>query len=699
MILVDSQETYEAAIKFIQESEFISFDTETTGLNFHKDFVIGFGLHNGVSGVYVPLHAYNRQSSKLIPRPANESWGNDILRALIGKKLLAFNMSFDYRMTKYSRGVDLLQSLHADVLLLKHSVDEDFPLDLKGIAKKVFGHDVTKEKEAMQASIKEAGGTATEYFKASEETLAYYCIQDAALTFRLYEHYSKELRRQNLEDFYYRDEVLPLYIEVTIPMEEAGVAIDESAMRTALELISRDIESLEAEIQAAIEPHLSLVFYPWFLNKEYPETSRTGKPSLWRKKYATQREAYFATGAAYMFNLLSKFHLKKLFFDTLHETPLSTTPTGLPQVDEDFIESVAPKYPWCSKLIEYNKLVKIKSTYIERFLLEAHNGRFYPSFLQHRTVSGRLAGDLQQLPRPIEAGQASELVRKYTNLIRSFFIADDGALLCSADYEQLEPSIFAHTSGDSALCNIFNSGLDFYSEVAIMTEGITGVSSDKSAPNYLGKVNKAARQKAKAYSLGIAYGMTGYKLQFEIGVSHEVADELVARYLRAFPALASWINESHDKVRFRGYVATATGRLRHMPAAMRLHSTYGARLLDSLSLWKDYNHSPELYAEVKKKRLEMKNYLNNGVNFQVQGLAASIVNRACIQIVRLLKKKGLKSRLVMQVHDEVVLNVPEAEKAEVAALLKNIMETIMPLSVPLRTTPEFGFNFLQCKAS
>lgn len=696
-MIIYKDEQVAQALAFIQANDLLSFDTETTGLNFHKDRVIGFSFSNATEGFYVPIWSYNQAKDKLMPIGPSRGLMLSILEALKTKKLLAFNMSFDYRMTKYSLGVDLLPSLHADVLLMKHCTDEDFPLDLKGIAKKVFGHDVTKEKEAMLESIKSNGGTSTEYFKASTETLAKYGIQDALLTYRLYDYYSKELKRQGLEDFYYTQEVMPLYVEVVIPMEEAGVAIDEPAMRTTLNLISEDIATLEASIQSAIAPYLIQVFEPWFLNKDFPQTTRTGKPSAWTKKHKSAREAFFATGAVYMFNLLSKHHLKKLFFETLHEKPLSTTPTGLPQVDEDFIESVSSKYPWCSKLIEYNKLVKIKSTYIERFLTESHNGRFYPSFMQHRTVSGRLAGDLQQLPRPLEAGQASPLVIKYTNCIRAFFIPDPGSLLCSADYEQLEPSIFSHTSGDPALQRIFNSGLDFYSEIAIMTEGLRDVSSDKSAPNYLGKVNKQARQRAKAYALGIAYGMTGYKLQFEIGVSNEVADTLVQKYLMAFPDLASWIHRTHDEVRFRGCVATESGRLRHMPRAVQIQNDHGARILDSLSLWKSYHDNSELYSRMKETRREMKNYLNNGVNFQVQGLAASIMNRAGIVLVRKLKEMNLKSRIVLSVHDEWVLNVPENEVDIVGPLVKDVMENTTKLSVPLRTTPQFGKNFKECK--
>jgi len=116
-----------------------------------------------------------------------------------------------------------------------------------------------------------------------------------------------------------------------------------------------------------------------------------------------------------MFNLQSNHHLKKLFFETLNETSVSKTPTGQPQVNDEFMELMAEKHEWAKLLIEYNKLTKIKGTYIERLLDKADNGRFYPSFKQHGTISGRYSSDLQQVPRPLEDSQSTPLVRKYNN--------------------------------------------------------------------------------------------------------------------------------------------------------------------------------------------------------------------------------------------------------------------------------------------
>lgn len=695
-MLIQTYEDYLQALDFIAQSEILAFDTETTGLNVRKDKVIGFSISNAETGIYVPIWSWN--GTELVRIGLSDEQIEQILWALQAKKLLMFNASFDARITANNLGVDLLQSLYADVLLMKHTCDEEFPFGLKEIATKLWGHDVTKEKEEMQASIRANGGSAKEYYKASTETLARYGIKDGILTYREFNYYSKELQRQGLEAFYYNHEVLPLYREVTVPMEAQGVRLDIPYMNQSLADINQDLARLESDIQFAIAPDLAHTFTDWFLNKELKAETKTGKVPVWAKKYATRKEAWEARNpGAYMFNLQSGYHLKKLFFDTYSLEPLSRTPTGLPQCDENFLKSVRDVVDWVPSLIEFNKLFKLKSTYIERLLNESEDGRFYPRFQQHRTVSGRYAGDLQQLPRPISAAKGSPLVVDYTNRIRRFILPDVGHQLLSADYSQLEPTIFAHVSGDPALQLIFNSGLDFYSEVAMRTERLANVSSDKKASNYLGTLDKAKRQNAKKYALGIAYGETGYKLQFELGVSQAEGDKLVQDYWQAFPALRAAVDESHDEACYHGFVRTESGRIRHLPRAKYLFEKYGMRLRDSLQLWKDYNDRPEEYARMKQYRKEFNNLLNNSFNVKIQGLAASILSRASINMARILKNGSFKSKICLSVHDQLVLTVPHNEIDQVSALLQYEMQNVVKLAVPLIAEPVVGNNLQEAK--
>lgn len=692
-IICTTEEHINSVLSFIKEQEIVAYDTETTGLNVHTDKVIGFGISNECTSFYIPLLSYNRDKDACEEQPQAHRC-TEILRELQTKKLLMHNASFDVRMTLNNLGVDLLPALYADTMLMKHTCDENFPMGLKEIATMLWGTDVKKEKEEMLASIKANGGTATQYYKADTLTIGKYCNQDCLLTFRIFNHYSSSLEQQGLVELYYTTEVMPLYREVTIPMESAGVRLDIKLMTETLCDIDIDISIIEDDIQRAIAPFLG-IFEAWFLNKDYPLQTPKGNMPKWAKAGLTQRQAWekdFPNSP--MFNLNSKFHLKKLFFDTLKKTPLSETPTGLPQVDDEFI-STQPE-EWCRLLTVYNKLNKLKSTYITGILEELHNGRAYFAFKQHGTTSGRYASNMQQFPRPLEQGQEHPLVIKYTNTIRSFLLADPGCHLISSDYVTLEPLIFSHVSGDPTLQNIFKSELDFYSEIAIQTEGLKDVSSLKTAPNFLGKVNKAARQKAKSYALGICYGMTGYKLKFEINCTDKEADALVAKYLKTFPELHKWMQASKQQIKTTGTIRTQAGRIRHLPRAKQLYQKYGAAIDDDLELWKKYHESP-IYAQAKLDRREYKNYLNNGINFQIQSLGASIINRASIAIAARFSALGMKTAQVGQCHDELIFNSPDEEVEQAKAIIKEIMENITTLSVPLKAEPIAGLTFRDCK--
>jgi len=705
MLTVTDYDSYLQALEFINGSDMLAYDTETTGLNPRKDKVIGFGVSNGLDGFYVPLLAYQVKEKALVAAPALvQRLHVGILESLAKRKLIMFNASFDARFTLYNFGIDLIPALHTDVLLLKHTCDEDFPFGLKEIATKLWGHDVKKEKEAMQASIKANGGRPTDYFKADANLLGEYCVQDCILTFKIYNYYLPRLKRDGLDSFFYTEEVMPLYRTVTIPMEMRGVALDMPKLQTALQDIVVDIAKLESEIQRNIDPLLQA----WkvdYLNKEYPLVTPKGNKTKLGKfmdkyeytdAYKCQYEAWQNDnpGVPSLFNLNSKHHLKALFFDILKEKPLGHTPAGQPQVDDEFIQSMAAKYPWCSKLTDYNKLIKIKGTYIERFLSEAEDGIFYPSFYQHRTVSGRYASDLQQMPRPIKG---DGVVARYTSMLRSFIIARPGHQLISADYESLEPKVFAHVSGDPALVDIFNSGKDFYSEICIRTERVPNVSSDKKAPNYLGAVMPERRQTAKAYALGIAYGLTGYKLQFELNIPQEDAERLVNDYLNAFPKLKEWMHASKDKATVIGNIRSQAGRMRRVPQAVDIFRRYGSRIFNSLQLYQDYNQTPGLYAQAKADRKTIVNLCNNAINFQIQGLAASIVNRAAIKINAEIKQRDIPAECLINVHDQLVYEAPDSYVADVKEIMQRHMENNYTISVPLKAEPISARSFDACK--
>ena len=734
-VITDSNhKEYKRAIQMLNgEGSEWAYDIETNGLDVKNGVIIGFGISAGLKGFYF-CHQYWKDG-KLV-----EALSKDeclvILNLLKTKKLIMWNGSFDTRFTLNYFGVNLINNLHIEGMLAKHTVDEERPFALKDVGVKIYGDQERKEQLDLFESIKKNGGAKHDYYRADLHIMGNYCIKDCHLTFRLAKYYEGKIKEQKLENFFFKDEVMPLYKEVTIPMEMLGIPINVKNLELLQVDISEDIAKLEKQIQTLISPLLKEVFEPWYLWKTYPPR-RTGPFAQSLCKYAdlplplTGSGAFSLAGKAlesledsiykgflqdngtpylqanivkeiqlsmidgYMFNLSSKHHLKKLFFETLNEEPISKTAKGNPQVDDKFLDAMAEKYDWANLLRDFNKLNKLKSTYIDRFLQESDNGIFYPSFFQHRTISGRYGSDIQQLPRPKEEGQGSDLVRKYNNEIRKNFIAGENHVFIDSDYESLEPHVFAHVSGDEGLKDIFRSGRDFYSTIAIATEKLDGVSSLKKDSNYLGRTNKLTRQRAKAYALGIPYGLEAYGLSKQLEVHKSEAMLLIDNYLDAYPKLREWMERTDEKVKTIGMVKSEAGRVRHMSLAPKIWEANGSIVLNPLKLWGKYNDNPRKYEAMKLTSKRFKNYLNNGKNFQIQSLAASITNRACIAIARELKRKKVDGHVCAQIHDQIIVRVPK-DVAEIwRKNVQFLMENVYKLSLPLKAPAEISKDFYE----
>lgn len=750
--IVLTNEQYEEMLEHVENSEIVAYDTETTGLNTRSDTIIGIAISGAVGvGYYLPLLAWDLQSESL--KKITDFNHNLLFEALLEKKLIMHNASFDCRITKSNFSYDLLPALHADTILLKHTVDEEPPFKLKDIAKaiqKEIGLDVKKaaneEQIKMVESIKANGGQVTkenyDLYRADYNIIGEYAAADADLTIRVYEYYIEKLKNEGLEKFFFDDEVMPLYRLVTVPMEERGIPVDVLALQEAQKEIIDDLKFLEDSIQEQIEPLLP-DFEKWYLWSKYPPRrsgsfaqhlceyykidlprTKSGRFSITEANlgaccpesadakaavdfmlggsylrddivHTIQMQMFAEDGEEHMFNLSSKHHLKKLFFEILDEKPVSKTPKGNPQVDHLFLQSIKNKYEWMPMLLDYNKLTKLKGAYIDRFLERQENGIFYPSFFQHRTISGRYGSDLQQLPRPLEEGQASDIVIKHTNKIRKMFVSGSNHVFIDSDYESLEPHVFAHVSGDKGIKDIFKNGNDFYSTIAIDTEGLQGVSADKKADNYLGKINKSLRQKAKAYALGIPYGMKAFKLSKTLDIGQKDAERLINKYLDAYPALAKWMRWSDEQCITKGEVSSEAGRKRHMKSAPKIWAGHSRYILEPLKLWEKFSDNPKKYDQMKYLRRQMVNYLNNAKNFQIQSLAASITNRACIKIAQELKRQGIDGYICAQIHDQIVVRVPKNHAEKVRKMVQYIMENTYKLSVPLKAPAEIGKNLYE----
>lgn len=420
--------------------------------------------------------------------------------------------------------------------------------------------------------------------------------------------------------------------------------------------------------------------------------------------YKVQRALMEEDGIKHIFNLSSKDHLKRLFFGTstvesvLKEIPISTTDKGSPQVDDEFLSAMALKYDWVKKLQRLNSLNKIKSTYVDRFLEEQENGIFYPSFYQHRTTSGRYSGDFQQLPRiKNEEEEPDEVVREFTSRIRNFFIAGVGKKFVDADYSSLEVVVFADDAEDEPLLNIIKNKEDFYSRLAILVYDLPEYSADKSSPVFLKKHRPEIRQAAKAFALGIRYGLGEYKLHKDLNITQQEAKRIVDSYFSSFPKLKSRMDDLQDSARRLGYVKSKAGRIRHLPEIPKIIDKWGECILNGLDLWKEWNEYPEQYEAAKRDARVLNNLLNNALNFPIQSFAASIVNRASIRLSKQFRKDGINAYIAANVHDEILVRCDENCVDIVKQYMREYMENTTTLLVPLEAEPIVGDRYGEVK--
>jgi len=764
---VDSKELVDLLIQHINEKEILAYDTETTSLNPRKGKIIGFSVSGEEGlGFYMPTMAWNNETESLeecqIEGISCHKIARKLISMLVGKQLIMHNASFDCRYTHNFYKVDLLPSLWVDTALLVHTVKEEGafgygnPFGLKSIAIMIqdkIGLNIqeaaNQEQLNLKASIKENGGAVTkdnfEIYKADINLLSEYAAADTDLTLRICNHFLPVLKEEGLEEFFFNDEVMPLYREVTVPMEIEGIALDIPLIETTREAIIADQDKYRQVV--LVELMKLQKVKEWIIDvalKEFPP-SHKGKwactlvdlyglpiPKTARGYSLKQanvlmldehpvREYLLSGDLTHLkeevvvrvsmklwkefndgefINIQSKKQLGEIAFNYLKEKPLSKTAKGQSQFDDDMIQALSDKYEWCKNLRIYNKLLKIKSTYIDRFYESAEDGRFFPYFKQNGTVSGRYGSDLQQLPKPKEDGEADPIIVKYNNEIRAFFTTDPGYLLVDNDFESLEPHIFASISNDEAMQEIFNQGHDFYSTVAIRTEKLDeqrdkypdGVSADKRAPNFLKKLDAPKRNQAKGYSLGVAYGMSPYALAMSLGVTQDEGKRLHAGYMQGFPGVAQWIDNSRALFKRDGFIKNQVGRIRHLQRGKAIYDAFGERIMD----WKFRNELTKQVGGEEVKRLygDYKNALNNVLNFQIQSLAASVVNRAALAINRELKRRGWEGRVIAQIHDQLIIKVKEELVHEAAEVIKHIMETTTKLpGVTLKAPPEIAKNF------
>ncbi len=352
------------------------------------------------------------------------------------------------------------------------------------------------------------------------------------------------------------------------------------------------------------------------------------------------------------FNPNSPKQLGSLLFDQLGLPGGKKTKTGW-STSADILEEIAEKYPEYEivpLILEYRKYTKLKSTYIDALLrLRDADGRIHTSFDQVATATGRISSlepNLQNIPVRTPLGRE----------IRSAFVAQEGWTLVDADYSQIELRVLAHMSGDEVMCEAFRLGQDIHARTAAEVYGVP-----------IDQVTGEMRSAAKAVNFGIVYGISDFGLARNIGVSRKEAAEFIERYLGRYPRIRKYMDESVVQGNTEGYVATLMGRRRYLP---------------ELS---DRSYTIRQFGE------------RAAMNSPIQGTAADIIKLAMVRVQEALEKAGMRARLILQVHDELIVEAPEEEAEAVSRLLKDIMETVMELSVPLTAEVNTGRSWYDCK--
>lgn len=695
--IIDTKKGVEDLISYLQDKDYIAFDTETTGLSVDAH-IIGLCICAEANiGYYIITKFWDVESQSIVTLETHEL-AETLCREIKSHPLVMHNAVFDCSMVNNNYGVQLIDSVHTDTMILAHLLDENRRVGLKELGAAFYGASAKKEQEEMKESVIKNGGSLTkdlyELYKGDPYLIGEYGAKDAILTYNLFFEMVPELYEEKLDKFFYEEESMPLLRGPTYELNTIGLKVDQDRIKKLRKELEIEIMELKSFIYKEI--HLDV-------KDKYPATNKKNEfnigsyqqlswllfdklGNLFPKVSDAGRELSKALGLRTPYNNRDK----RIFIDEVKSkkgfqwrdsgevwdksarkykgkavvrdywTYLST--------DKTVLASLENKYKWVEKLIIYKKLTKLLNTYVDGIQEKCQYGIIRPSFLQHGTTSGRYSSrgpNFQNLPRDDKR-------------VKSCIVARPGKTFVGADQAQLEPRVFSSYSGDSRLQNCFSSGDDFYSVLGTETFDKRGLSLKKDDENSFAKKYPDLRQTSKVVGLSATYGNTANKMAPTLGKSIEEAQEIIDRYFERFPSVYKMALGFHDQVKKTGKVTTIFGRVRRIPKAMEI---------------------PELFGDTQHKDLpyEYRNLLNLAVNHPIQSTGASIMNRAAIAFYRACKALGaqdsrwLDVHVVLQVHDELVAECNVEIAQDVAIVLKDCMEntTVLP-GVSLLAEPKIA---------
>ncbi|WP_244849835.1 DNA polymerase I [Caballeronia sp. SL2Y3] len=358
-----------------------------------------------------------------------------------------------------------------------------------------------------------------------------------------------------------------------------------------------------------------------------------------------QTEAYEHAGGE--FNLGSPKQIGQIFFEKLQLPVVKKTPSGAPSTDEEVLQKLAEDYPLPKVLLEHRALSKLKSTYTDKLprMVNPSTGRVHTNYAQAVAVTGRLSSNEPNLQNiPVRTGEGRR--------IREAFIAPPGSKIVSADYSQIELRIMAHISGDASLMRAFTAGEDVHRATASEVFSVTPL-----------EVDNDQRRIAKVINFGLIYGMSSFGLASNLGITRDAAKLYIDRYFARYPGVAAYMETTRVTAKMNGFVETVFGR----------------------RLW-----LPEINGGSGPRRQAAE---RAAINAPMQGTAADLIKMSMIAVQDWIEKAGMRTKMIMQVHDELVLEVPEEELPDVRKRLPELMCGVAELKVPLVAEVGVGNNW------
>ncbi|RZI46869.1 DNA polymerase I [Candidatus Finniella inopinata] len=594
---VDTMEKLEEWIQLIHQSSVLAIDTETTGLNIQKASLVGISLAveqgDDIGACYIPLahQSDEPQLSLLSVTGALNPFLTDP-----GLLKVGHNLKYDLGiLAKYDLTIDpitdtMLMSYCLDAGKNGHGMDE--------LASRHLNHQTIRFED-----VAGSGKNQKIFDQVPLDQATPYAAEDAEITLRLYQFFTKRLQEEGKSQLYQQIE-RPL-IPVIVRMEQIGIKIDPSVLKN--------------------------------LGKEFGD-----------RLAILETEIYKLAGRD--FNIGSPKQLGEILFDEWSLPGGKKTKTGAYGTDAGVLEALALQgHNLPARILDWRGLAKLKSTYVDGLLaaMAPETHRIHTSFSLATTTTGRLASsdpNLQNIPIRTEDGRK----------IRQAFIPEKGMHLVSLDYSQIELRLLAHKAKVEPLIDAFQKGEDVHKATASQIFGIP-----------LSQVNPEQRRQAKTINFGIIYGISAFGLGQQLGIPTSQAADIIKVYFARYPGIQTYMEVCKEQARSTGYVETLFGRRCYVPGI------------------NDKNGAVRGGAE------------RQAINAPLQGSNADIIKKAMIRIDKILQTKGYSARLLLQVHDELLFEIPLNEIDALIPVLKQTMEDVITLSVPLVVGVGIGDNWDQ----